>query len=168
MEESSRAARDKEETRRAHMRAAFREARKAMDDDVGGPFGAVIVREGLIVARGRNRVLATRDPTAHAEIVAIRAASDALGTHTLNGTTLFTSCEPCPMCLAASYWARIDAVWYAGSRNDAAAIGFDDSRFYEELTRPLARRRIPMRRVLGDQGADLLRAWGQRDGRTLY
>ncbi len=167
-EEPSSLDRDRDETREKHMRAALREAQKAMGDNVGGPFGAVIVREGLIVARGRNRVLASKDPTAHAEIVAIRAAADALGTHDLSGTTLFSSCEPCPMCLAASFWARIDAIWYAGSRHDAAAIGFDDETFYDEFARPPEDRHVPIRQLLGEKGAEILSSWGERSGRTLY
>src|SRR3954465_1461729 len=113
------------------MRRAIALSNEQLTTGAGGPFGAVIARDGEIVAEGVNRVPTTNDPTAHAEIVAIRAACAALGTFTLAGCTIYASCEPCPMCLGAIYWARLDGLYYASDRADAAAIGFDDARVYE-------------------------------------
>src|ERR1700678_569243 len=110
----------------------------------GGPFGAVVVRNGEIVATGVNQVTATNDPTAHAEVVAIRNAGAALGSFQLTGCQVYTSCEPCPMCLAAIYWARCDAIFYGNTAADAAAAGFDDSFLYQELKVPLDQRKIPI------------------------
>ncbi|PRY16639.1 nucleoside deaminase [Kineococcus rhizosphaerae] len=110
----------------------------------GGPFGAVVVRDGTVVATGQNRVTAQNDPTAHAEVQAIRAACAALGTFTLTGTTLYSSCEPCPMCLASSLWARVDRVVFAADRHDAARGGFDDRAFYELFDRPRAEWEVPV------------------------
>ena len=115
------------------MRRAIELAVEGMRANQGGPFGAVVVRDGVIVGEGFNRVLGTNDPTAHAEIQAIRAASSKLGTFELRGCELYTSCEPCPMCLAAAYWARVERVHYACERSDAARAGFDDSFLYDEI-----------------------------------
>ncbi len=134
----------------------------------GGPFGAVVVRGSDIVGRGRNSVTLLNDPTAHAEIVAIRRACESLGSFSLHGCELFTNCEPCPMCLGAVLWARIDRVWYANTRADAAAIGFDDSAFYEEFSKPADERRIPMTPLLRDEARAAFDAWQQRDDRTPY
>lgn len=135
----------------------------------GGPFGALIARpDGSIVAEGCNRVTSTNDPTAHAEIVAIRAAGAALGTFVLAGHLLVTSCEPCPMCLGAAYWARLDGIVYAASRLDAAAGGFDDELLYRELGLPPEARRIPIWQVAADAGAELFREWLALEGRTPY
>jgi guanine deaminase len=135
----------------------------------GGPFGAVIVGPGgRVVAEGCNRVTSANDPTAHAEITAIRAACAALGTFKLEGCTLYTSCEPCPMCLAAAYWARVDAIVYGASREDAAAAGFDDAFLYDELALAPEARRMPMRRVAADAAAALLDEWNVLEGRTPY
>ena len=109
----------------------------------GGPFGAVVVRDGEVIGRGVNQVTTRHDPTAHAEVQAIRAACDSLGTHELAGCTLYASCEPCPMCLGAILWARVGRLVYAASREDAAAAGFDDSLFHEEVSRPAAERELP-------------------------
>lgn len=110
----------------------------------GGPFGAVVVRDGIVVARGKNRVTVQNDPTAHAEVQAIRAACAALGTFSLAGTTLYSSCEPCPMCLASSLWARVDRVLFAADRDDAARGGFDDRAFYELFDRPRSEWSVPV------------------------
>jgi guanine deaminase len=125
----------------------------------GGPFGAVIVREGKIVGEGANSVTSTSDPTAHGEVNAIRAACRALGAFTLAGCELYTSCEPCPMCLAASYWARLDAVYYGCSAADAARAGFDDAFLYSELTKPAAARALPSTQLLADEAWASFAAW---------
>jgi len=134
----------------------------------GGPFGAVIARDGEVVAEGWNRVLASRDPTAHAEIVAIRAAARSLDSFSLAGCVLYTSCEPCPMCLAASYWARIDHVYFANSRSDAAAIGFDDQFFYDELARPTSQRSLPLTRLEVDGAGAIMRQWSDDSEKLRY
>lgn len=134
----------------------------------GGPFGAVVVRDGRILGEGRNAVVPSRDPTAHAEIVAIRAACAALGTHDLTGATIYTSCEPCPMCLGAAWWGRIAEVVYANDRADAAAIGFDDAAIYEEVAAPLAARRLPLRRLLAGEAIEAFRLWQAMPDKVPY
>ncbi len=127
-----------------YLKEAIRLARDHMLTGAGGPFGAVIVRNEVVVARGWNRVTSSNDPTAHAEVVAIRAACAALGTFSLQGCELFASCEPCPMCLAACYWARIDRVVFAATRDEASAAGFDDAHIYTELALPVEARSLPV------------------------
>ncbi len=134
----------------------------------GGPFGAVIVKDGKIVGEGVNRVTANQDPTAHAEIVAIRAAATALGSHDLRGCEIHTSCEPCPMCWGAILWARIDRIFYAATQVDAAAAGFDDANFYGELAKPADQRRTPMVGALRDEGAVPFSAWREFSGKVRY
>ena len=134
----------------------------------GGPFGAVIVRNGDVLAEGTNLVTATIDPTAHAEISAIRAACRALQSFQLTGCEVYTSCEPCPMCLGAIYWARPDRVYYAGTREDAAAAGFDDALIYEELVLPPQARRIPMLGIMRAEAQAAFQAWRNLAGRTAY
>jgi guanine deaminase len=134
----------------------------------GGPFGAVIVRDGEIVATGANSVTATNDPTAHGEIVAIRNACVALGSFQLCGCHIYTSCEPCPMCLAAIYWARCDAIFYGNSAADAAAAGFDDAFLYEEMKRPVGERKIPARSLLSEKAISSFDAWRAQAGRIDY
>ncbi len=149
----------------------MREAIRLSQDSVaqgGGPFGAVVIREGEIIGRGQNCVTSSNDPTAHAEVVAIRQACQSLSTFTLAGCELFTSCEPCPMCLGAILWSRLDRVWYANTRTDAAAIGFDDSAFYEEITQPIDARRLPMSPLLRDEARSVFFAWQQSDDKTPY
>lgn len=126
------------------MQKAIELSHQGMDTGKGGPFGAVVVKNGTIVGMGHNQVTATNDPTAHAEVVAIRDACQHLGTFQLDGCELYTSCEPCPMCLGAIYWARPDKVYYANTRDDAAAIGFDDAFIYSEIPLPLHKRKIEM------------------------
>jgi guanine deaminase len=150
------------------MREAFALAREAMADGRGGPFGAVIVRDGAVVGRGANRVVRTADPTAHAEIVAIREACRALGTHDLRGATIYTTCEPCPMCLAAIHWARIDRVYFAGEHADAAAAGFDDSLLYEELRKPREARRLPLTQLDRAEAQRLFAEWLANPSRVPY
>lgn len=125
----------------------------------GGPFGAVIVCDGKIVGEGANSVTGTNDPTAHGEVNAIRAAARALGTFTLTGCELYTSCEPCPMCLAAAYWARLDAVYYGASAADAARAGFDDAFLYDEMRKESGQRTLPATQLLGDEAWSSFAAW---------
>jgi len=134
----------------------------------GGPFGAVIAQGGEIVAEGANRVAVSNDPTAHAEIVAIRDACATLGRFSLAGCEIYTSCEPCPMCLAAIYWARLDRVTYANSRDDAARIGFDDALIYREIALPIDARRLPMTRLLADEARSVFAAWEQKPDKVRY
>lgn len=125
----------------------------------GGPFGAVIVKEGHIVAEGVNRVTATNDPTAHAEVVAIREACAKLGFFELKDCELYTSCEPCPMCLGAIYWARLSRVYFGNIAADASRVGFDDSAIYQEFARPHPQRSIPMVQMMRQQALTAFRAW---------
>jgi len=134
----------------------------------GGPFGALIVRAGNVIAEGVNRVVPMADPTAHAEIVAIRDACARLNTHTLEGATIYATCEPCPMCLGAIWWARIDMIVYGNNRHDASVIGFDDATIYEEVAAPIERRRLPMRRVIPDEAKRAFDAWLLKADRTSY
>jgi tRNA(Arg) A34 adenosine deaminase TadA len=134
----------------------------------GGPFGAVIVRDGQIVATGVNQVAATNDPTAHAEVVAIRNAAAALAVFDLAGCEIYSSCEPCPMCLAAIYWSHCDAIFYGNTSADAAAAGFDDAFLYEEVKLPLERRRIPTVNLLREKAISNFEAWREFAGRIDY
>jgi len=141
------------------LRRAIRLATENVESGTGGPFGAVVAREGKIVGEGANSVTVANDPTAHAEINAIRAAAKALGTFTLAGCELYSSCEPCPMCLAAAYWARVDAVYYAARAADAARAGFDDAFLYAELRKDSADRRLRSAQLLGDEAWASFAAW---------
>ena len=141
------------------LRRAIELATENVVSGAGGPFGAVIVLDGRIVGEGINTVTATHDPTAHGEVNAIRAAAKALGTFTLAGCQLYTSCEPCPMCLAAAYWARIDAIYYGACAADAARAGFDDAFLYEELRKDKAARTLPATQLLGDEAWSSFAAW---------
>jgi guanine deaminase len=134
----------------------------------GGPFGCVIVRDGRIIADGANRVTASNDPTAHAEIVAIREACRALQSFQLDGCDLYTTCEPCPMCLGAIYWAHLSRVFYAASAADASSAGFDDGFIYEELKRPKSDRRIPTEQLLRDESLAIFTAWKNQPNKTAY
>jgi len=150
------------------MRRAIELAARNMRDYEGGPFGALIVRDGRVLAEGHNRVTSCNDPTAHAEVVAIREACARLETFALEGASIYTSCEPCPMCLAAIYWARIERIYFANTRADVAAIGFDDDFLYREIGLPLRERSIPAQRLLGDEALAVFREWLELPGRTLY
>jgi tRNA(Arg) A34 adenosine deaminase TadA len=150
------------------MRHAIHLSIEKMKEGKGGPFGAVIIKDEKIIADGWNQVTSCNDPTAHAEVVALRNACIALNTFSLEGCTLITSCEPCPMCLAASYWSRIDKIIYANTRFDAADIGFDDSFFYDELARPIEERTIPMTQMLRDEGLSAFKEWTVKMDRTEY
>lgn len=141
------------------LRRAIALATENVTNGRGGPFGAVIVRDGKIVGEGANSVTATNDPTAHAEINAIRAAARALGVFSLAGCELYTSCEPCPMCLAASYWAHLDAVYYGANSADAARAGFDDTFLYAEFRQDQQERRIPVKQILGNEAWVSFATW---------
>jgi guanine deaminase len=134
----------------------------------GGPFGAVIVKNGAIVATGCNRVTSTNDPTAHAEIVAIREACRVLQTFQLKGCELYTSCEPCPMCLGAIYWARVDRIYYGSTKTDAAQIGFDDLFIYEELELPMSDRHLPTIPLMREEALAAFRAWDSQVDQVEY
>ena len=134
----------------------------------GGPFGAVIVKDGEIVATGVNRVTANHDPTAHAEVSAIRAACQKLGTFDLSGCEIYTSCEPCPMCLGAIYWAHLDKIYYGNNKTDAARIGFDDSFIYDEIARDYSERSIPCVNFMRDEALAAFRAWTAKPDKIAY
>jgi tRNA(Arg) A34 adenosine deaminase TadA len=150
------------------MRAAIRLSRQKMRANHGGPFGAVIVRKGVIVGRGWNQVTSTNDPTAHAEVTAIRAACRRLATFQLRDCDIYTSCEPCPMCLSAIYWARLRNVYYANTRQDATAIGFDDELLYREVARPMAERSIPTQQMLRREAWTVFKEWRLKPDRQPY
>ena len=134
----------------------------------GGPFGAVVVCGGQIVGRGHNRVTLDNDPTAHAEVVAIRDACERLGNFELSGCELYTSCEPCPMCFSAIHWARLERVWYAASEGDAAAAGFDDESIHYELCAPSEKRRMPAKRLKVEGFNAPFEAWMEKEEKTPY
>lgn len=134
----------------------------------GGPFGAVVVKEGKVVGMGANQVTNHNDPTAHAEVLAIREASRVLNTFNLSNCVLYTSCEPCPMCLGAIYWARILHVYYGNNREDAASIGFDDEFIYRELSMPMASRSILMQPLLSEEALNTFRAWSEKSDKIDY
>ncbi|MCY1537109.1 Guanine deaminase [compost metagenome] len=150
------------------MRAAIRLSLKNVETVAGGPFGAVIVKAGKIIAKSANKVTATNDPTAHAEVAAIRLACKKLKTFDLSGTVVYTSCEPCPMCLAALYWARVDAVYYGNSKEDAAAIHFSDQFIYEELDKPLNKRKLPVRQFMRDEALQAFKLWESSTQKIEY
>jgi guanine deaminase len=150
------------------LREAIRLSIEKMEGNEGGPFGAVIARDGKIVGWGWNRVTSTLDPTAHAEIVAIRDACARLKTFSLTGCEIYTSCEPCPMCLAAIYWARLSRIFYAATSEDTTAAGFDDCSFYQEVTLPPCDRSIPMVQDLRDEACKAFGAWMRKTDRVGY
>jgi guanine deaminase len=150
------------------MRGAIRLSLRAVRRNEGGPFGAVIVQKGRIVGRGCNQVTSTNDPTAHAEIMAIREACQRLKTFQLIQCDLYTSCEPCPMCLAAIYWARLGRVFYANTRRDAARIGFDDDAIYQEVALPIGKRTLKMEQLLRASALTAFAEWRQKADKVLY
>jgi tRNA(Arg) A34 adenosine deaminase TadA len=152
----------------AFMRRAIALAQEGMDLARGGPFGSVVVQGGRILGEGQNRVTSTNDPTAHAEVVAIRAACAALGRFDLSGCEIYASCEPCPMCLSAIYWARLDRIWYANAREDAARIGFDDALIYREVALPPERRTLSMERLLAEEARLTFDAWLRKADKVRY
>ena len=150
------------------MRRAISLSEEKMQAGEGGPFGAVIVRDGRIIAEGWNQVTTCNDPTAHAEIVAVRNACQFLQTFDLSGCVLYTSCEPCPMCFSAIYWAHLDKVFYGNTRHDAAAIGFDDHFIYEEIQKPIAAREISMDSLLQEESQHAFDLWKKKIDKTEY
>lgn len=150
------------------MLRAIEFAERNASSVTGGPFGAVVVKDGKVIAEASNTVTVDNDPTAHAEVNAIRKACTALGTFDLSGCELYTSCEPCPMCLAACYWAHIDKVYYAADREDAAAAGFDDSDIYREVALPVDRRRIPFVHIMEKEGLRPFMLWNSNDKKVEY
>src|SRR5688572_192150 len=150
------------------MREAICISLQMMRRNQGGPFGAVVVRKNTLVGRGWNRVTSTNDPTAHAEIVAIRDACRRLKTFQLDDCELYTSCEPCPMCLSAIYWARLKRVYYGNTRQDAAKIQFDDDLLYREVARPIAHRKIPMKQLLRNEALRAFAEWQNKTDKIPY
>jgi guanine deaminase len=150
------------------MERAIQLAIENVHSGKGGPFAAVIVRNGEIIGEGANSVTSTNDPTAHGEINAIRSACRALNTFSLKGCEMYTSCEPCPMCLAATYWARIDAIYFGSNSEDAARAGFDDSYFYNEIKLHRDARSLPLRPLLSDEAWQTFQAWIDKAEKTEY
>jgi guanine deaminase len=150
------------------LREAIRLAHSGLSQRAGGPFGALVVKDGQIIGRGFNRVTSTNDPTAHAEVVAIREACSHLGAFQLEGCTVYASCEPCPMCLGAIYWARPDRVVFAAGQADAARIGFDDQFIYEQIDKKPANRSIPMIQMLRKEALSAFEAWEKMEGKIEY
>lgn len=150
------------------MREAIQISFDRMRAGHGGPFGAVIVKEGRIIARGWNQVTTTHDPTAHAEVSAIREACRALGGFRLTGCELYSSCEPCPMCLGATYWARIERLYFAAGRRDAAEAGFDDEFIYSEVPLPPGERKLPTRQILRDEALASFQEWKTKPDKVPY
>jgi guanine deaminase len=151
-----------------YMRLAIRLAQKSVNEDLGGPFGCVIVKDGRIVGEGFNQVTTTNDPTAHAEVVAIREACRNLESFQLDGCTVYTSCEPCPMCLGAIYWARPAGIFFAATREDAAAAGFDDEMLYSEFLKPNAQRHLKMKSLLRGESKRVFQSWIQKPDKVEY
>lgn len=156
------------ETQKKFMKEAIRMAHEGMEAGHGGPFGCVIVKDNQIVGRGYNSVLKTKDPTAHAEVVAIRDACSRLNHFQLEGCDIYTSCEPCPMCLGAIFWARPNKVYYACTKEDAAEAGFDDDFIYREIDLPLEKRSIPMVSLLREESLQAFSAWKEKEDKTEY
>jgi len=150
------------------MRMAIKASEKNVLDSIGGPFGAVIVKDGKVIAKSGNKVTSTNDPTAHAEVSAIRIACKKLKTFDLSGCVVYTSCEPCPMCLAAIYWARVDAVYYGNTKKDAADINFDDSFIYDEIEKPTAERKLPIKQLMRDEALQAFKLWEQSAMKVTY
>lgn len=150
------------------MQEAIRLSIVNVDEGRGGPFGAVVVKDGKIIARGNNQVTTNNDPTAHAEVVAIREACKVLNTFQLDGCEIYTSCEPCPMCLGAIYWARPDKLYYANSKEDAAIIQFDDQFIYEEISKPIEERKLFTRQILRDEALKAFDKWSKSTNKIEY
>jgi guanine deaminase len=150
------------------MRMAIQLSEQNVVQNLGGPFGAVVVKDGKVIAKSANKVTTTNDPTAHAEVSAIRLACKKLKTFDLSGAVVYTSCEPCPMCLGAIYWARIDKIYYANTKQDAAAIQFDDQFIYEELDKPMAQRELPIQQLLRDEAQQAFKLWEKSPMKTEY
>ncbi len=151
-----------------YLRRAIQLAAENVKQGRGGPFGAVVVQDGRVVAEGANHVTACNDPTAHAEVVAIREACRQLERFDLRGCVIYASCEPCPMCLAAIYWARLDALYYAATRHDAARAGFDDTFLYEQIPLPDSQRSLPSQHLPGEESQRPFAAWRESAGKIPY
>lgn len=150
------------------MKHAIALSQQGIKDNEGGPFGCIIVKNNEIVGRGNNKVTSSNDPTAHAEIVAIRDACRNLQTFQLEDCEIYTSCEPCPMCLGAIYWARPKIIYFANTREDAAKIGFDDSMIYEEISRQMEHRKIPIKMLGREDALKIFEEWGNKPDKTAY
>ena len=150
------------------MRRAITLATNNVTSGNGGPFGAVITREGVVIGEGTNQVTSSGDPTAHAEILAIRAACKNIGNHILDGCIIYTSCEPCPMCLSAIYWARIKFIYFGNRKSDAAAIGFDDAHIYQQISLPESQRSIPTNQMLSEEAIISFQKWTQSEFKIEY
>ena len=150
------------------MQQAIKLARSGMESGAGGPFGAVVVKDNEIIAEGWNKVTSSNDPTAHAEVTAIRAACEKLNTFQLDDCVIYTSCEPCPMCLGAIYWARPKQVFYGCDRKDAANIAFDDQFIYDEIEAPIKQRKIPFQQVAQADALEVFKAWAEKEDKTAY
>ncbi|SHF82437.1 nucleoside deaminase [Pedobacter caeni] len=150
------------------MKLAISLSEKNVTEGLGGPFGAVIVKDGKIIAKSGNKVTTTNDPTAHAEVAAIRLACKKLKTFDLSGCLVYTSCEPCPMCLSAIYWARIDTIYYANTKVDAANIGFDDKFIYDEIEKPMSKRSLPIHQMMRNEAQQAFRLWEKSPLKTDY
>ena len=150
------------------MIEAIKMSQKGVHENEGGPFGCIVVKGDKIVGRGNNKVTSTNDPTAHAEVVAIRDACKNIGAFQLDDCEIYTSCEPCPMCLGAIYWARPKVIYYANTRGDAAAIGFDDSMIYEEMSKSYADRKIPIIAISRDEALQVFKEWKEKADKKLY
>ncbi|MBS1626376.1 MAG: nucleoside deaminase [Bacteroidetes bacterium] len=150
------------------MQEAIRLSVENVTQGKGGPFGAVVVKNGKIIARGANSVTTLNDPTAHAEVVAIREACKILGSFQLNGCEIYTSCEPCPMCLGAIYWARPDKLFYANTKQDAAAIDFDDNFIYEEIAKPINERKLFTQQLMRNEALEAFKKWGESNIKIEY
>ena len=150
------------------MKRAIALAEKGMDANAGGPFGAVVVKDGEIIAEGHNNVTSTNDPTAHAEVVVIRRACEKLESFQLTDCVIYTSCEPCPMCLGAIYWARPKKVFYACNREDAAEINFDDQFIYDEIDKEISNREIDFVRMLREEAVKVFDKWDNKNNKTVY
>lgn len=150
------------------MQEAINLSIRNMTTNEGGPFGAVVVKDGKIIGRGNNQVIATNDPTAHAEVIAIRDACKNLNSFQLDGCVLYTSCEPCPMCLGAIYWARPEKIYYACTKSDAAAIEFDDAFIYEEINVPISQRKIKTIQIAREEALVAFKLWKEKSDKTKY
>lgn len=150
------------------MRLAIALSAKNVTENIGGPFGAVVVKDGAVVAASGNKVTSTNDPTAHAEVSAIRLACDKLNTFDLSGCVIYTSCEPCPMCLGAIYWAKIDTIYYANTKVDAENIGFSDKFIYEELEKEMGNRSLPIIQLMRDEALEAFKLWEKSPMRIDY
>jgi guanine deaminase len=150
------------------MKEAISLSKQNVEKSLGGPFGAVIVKDGKIIAKSANTVTTTNDPTAHAEIATIRLACQALNTFTLEGCVIYTSCEPCPMCLGAIYWARLDKMYYANTKKDAADIGFDDAFIYDEIDLSPENRKLKSAQIMNEEGLEAFKMWSESRDKKDY